>query len=200
MMLPTPPCSSAAAMSRLAAESFERRARDPGSAGASARRLVSPAALPAPGCGTGPKRVNPVSGSGSAAKAAPSSPMPPTRIGPATKVSSGRTWPPRSAAVRLGPERVAMEERRPVAEPEREGAGADAAQARRPQRGAVESRVLRRLRERRHHIGERAEGAALEPQDSAAHPCAAKIRRTASRSGSPASRSPATGVPRASTH
>ena len=53
--------------------------------------------------------------------------MPPIRIGRATKAFRQDVAAAQDA-VRLGPERVAMEERRTVAEPQRQGAGVDAAQ------------------------------------------------------------------------
>ena len=67
------------------------------------------------GDGTGPNSLKLVSGSGSAANIAPSMPNASTANDSATMVSSGRIWPPRGAAVGLGPQRVAMEERRAVA-------------------------------------------------------------------------------------
>jgi hypothetical protein len=74
MMLPTPPCSSAAAMSRSRQKASREAERSWFGRSLSANTRL-PAALPVPGCGTGPKSVNPVSGSGSVAKAAPSTEM-----------------------------------------------------------------------------------------------------------------------------
>lgn len=58
------------------------------------------------------------------------------------------------AAVRLAPERMAMEEGRAVALAEGQGSGLDPGAAFRPEGLAVEGGVLQRLRQGGHHIGE----------------------------------------------
>ncbi len=68
--------------------------------------------------------------------------------------------PPASLASAFCPQSMSMKERRPVALAEGHRADLDLCPTLRPIRIAVEGRMLRRLRQGRHHIGERRE---LEP-------------------------------------
>ena len=78
------------------------------------------------------------------------------------------------AAVGLGPQRVAMKERRTVARAQRHRRHLQPRDARGPEGVAVERGVLAGLGQRRHHIGERAERAALDVQRAAGKSCVGK--------------------------
>src|SRR3569833_468345 len=71
------------------------------------------------------------------------------------------------AAILLCPQRVAVKERRAIARAERHGRGGEPRDAVRPIGLAVERGMLWRLRQRRHHIGERTERRAPEAGNAA---------------------------------